>query len=167
MVSSTLNANDEKWGKQFAIDGKISSTSAGFYCSSLTDTAPWLQLKLVTPQTVSGLEVVNEGDPGWPGERLKMVEIRAGMEPVPDGKGMVPLKQNEKVAFFTGPGVRGKTHKIMFESPVRAQYITLQLTASKYLQINEVRVLAGKNRGHIFHLQLLGYMIIMYILNNN
>ena len=144
MVSSTQKNDDQKWGKQYAIDGKISSTYTGFYKSGKGDTAPWLQLKLVTPQTVSGLEVVNEGDPGWPGERLKMVEIRAGMEPVPDGKGMVPLKQNKKVAFFTGPGVRGKTHKIMFESPTRAQYITLQLTASKTLQINEVRVLVQR-----------------------
>ena len=142
MVSSTQKNDDQKWGKQYAIDGKISSTYTGFYKSGKGDTAPWLQLKLVSPQIVSGLEVVNRADSG--GERLKKLEIRAGMKPVPDGKGKPLLTQNERVAFFDGPGVTGKTHKIIFEKPILAQYITLQLTASKTLQINEVRVLVQR-----------------------
>ena len=40
IVSSTLKEDDQKWGKQYAIDGKISSTYTGFYKSRKSDTAP-------------------------------------------------------------------------------------------------------------------------------
>ena len=139
MVSSTKKGDAQKWGKQYAIDGKISSTRTGFYRSGKRDMAPWLQLKLVTPQTVSGLEVVNRAD-GY-GEHLKRLIIRAGMEAVPDRQPMALLRHNKRVAIFKGPGETGKTYEIMFEKPVLAQYITIQ-KEDYTLQINEVRVLS-------------------------
>ena len=112
------------------------------------DTYNWVQLELVSPKMVSGIEVINRVD--CCGNRLKDLEIRAGLESVPSGTtGNVLLKQNKRVGYFTGPGVNGKTHRIMFTSPTLGKFITLQLIGgnSKYLAFSEIKVLGSENKG--------------------
>ena len=97
---------------------------------------------------VSGIEVINRAD--CCGNRLKNLEIRAGLDSVPSGTtGNVLLKQNKRVGYFAGPGGNGETHRIMFTSPTVVKFITLQLIGRniKYLNLNEIKVLGNTNIG--------------------
>ena len=95
---------------------------------------------------VAGVEIFNTVN--CCGDRLSNLEIRAGLDPVPAGTtGQVLLTQNERVAFFAGPGENGGTYKVKFSSPKLVQFITLQLMDKNYLQLNEVKVIASKTAG--------------------
>merc|ERR1712106_737055 len=117
---------EECWGPQLAVDGKTILDRAplwdGYYHSK-TEDYPWLQIKLTSPQTITGLVIVNRYE--CCGERLKNLEIRAGLVPVLNGfRGL--LSVNKKVGFFPGPGVTGETYNINFPATT-AQYVTLQI----------------------------------------
>jgi len=124
----------------FAIDGfppnQDIGNSNGFH--SAQEDYPWFQLNLVSPQTVTGVLILNRIH--CCGERLENLEIRAGMTPVDAGfRGKLVV--NKKVGEFAGPGVTGETYTIEFDEEVTAQYITLQLTdPNSILQINEIKV---------------------------
>ncbi|KAJ7361901.1 BTB And C-terminal Kelch [Desmophyllum pertusum] len=86
-------------------------------------------------------------------ERLRNVEIRAGMEPVPEGftaqerghNASKKLKVNSRCGFFAGPADRFimEGHLITFNQPTLAQYITLQILEVEYLQINGIKINGG------------------------
>ena len=89
---------------------------------------------------MTGLVIVNRADKfGW---RLRNIEIRAGLSPVPSGfKGLLTV--NEKVGLFPGPGQKGKTYNINFAAATSALYVTLQITdKASILNLNEVTVVA-------------------------
>ena len=95
---------------------------------------------------VAGVEIFNRAD--CCGDRLRNLEIRAGLEPVPAGTtGRALLTQNERVGFFVGPGENGGTYKVMFSSPKLVQFITLQLMDKIWMNLNEVKVIASKTAG--------------------
>merc|ERR1712013_636329 len=129
----------------FAIDGfppnQDIGNSNGFH--SAQEDYPWFQLNLGSPQTVTGVLILNRIN--CCGERLKNLEIRAGMTPVDAGfRGKLAV--NKKVGEFAGPGVTGETYTIEFDEEVTAQYITLQLTdPNSILQINEIKVFREVN----------------------
>ena len=131
------------FGPHLAVDGKISTAKVDFYVSAKED-YPWLQIRLASPQVIAGLVIVNRYDSY--GERLKNVEIRAGLAPVPNGfKGLLTV--NKKVGSFPGPGGSGQTHIINFAADTTAQYVTIQIRdRSAILQLNEVTVVEeGEN----------------------
>ena len=137
-IASSVYANNfAVYGPELATDGKISANHAHFFHSS-TEDYPWLQIKLATPQEVSKLKIVNRQD--CCGDRLKNIEIRAGVSPVPNGfKGLLTV--NEKVGLFSGPGADGQTYTINFDAATTAMYVTLQRRdRSSVLQVNEVTV---------------------------
>ena len=135
------------WGPQFVNDFKISYTAYGVFISS-GEMYPWIEVKLNAPQTLSGVECVNRGDSG--AFRLAKLEVRAGMESVPSGVIGKMLTQNSKVGYYEGPGKLAETVEITFDSPTKAQYVTLQLTwGPTHLQLNEIKVL--KNCTPIHH----------------
>ena len=86
------------------------------------------------------------------------MEIRAGMAPVPDGftaqeKGAdanKKLEVNSRCGFFAGPpdGFAKDGHVIIFDRPILAQYITLQLLGAGYLQINGLKINGGDLLNH-------------------
>ena len=84
------------------------------------------------------------------GQRLRNVEVRAGMNRVPDDKqkpNQDRLTVNTKVATFGGPAHVLSTYRILFDvslGPVRAKYITLQILGTSYLEINEVAPMITK-----------------------
>merc|ERR1719206_48905 len=137
-TSSSLFNND--FLPEYAIDGfppnQDHRNTNGFH--SRPEDYPWFQLKLVSPQTVTGVLILNRIH--CCGERLENLEIRAGMTPVDAGfRGK--LVANKKVGKFAGPGVTGQTYTIEFDEEVTAQHITLQLTdPNSILQINEIKV---------------------------
>ena len=81
-MSSTYRRNAAKWGPEYGIDGKISISSKNILHTD-ADTYNWVQLELVSPKMVSGIEVINRVD--CCGNRLKDLEIRAGLDYVPGG----------------------------------------------------------------------------------
>ena len=127
------------YSPRFAIDGKISDIGRHFYHSKRED-FPWFQLR-IPEGYVSGVEIVARSD--CCGNRLKNIEIRAGMTSVPDGfKGQLTV--NTKVGFFPGPASNGQTFIISFDKRVLAKYITLQnIGEDVLLEINEVTILKG------------------------
>ena len=148
-TSSSVNGNIATYGPQLAVDGKIATGNTGFFLSS-TEDYPWLQIKLSSPQALTGLVIVNRADRF--GGRLKNLEIRAGVVPVPIGfKGL--LKFNKKAGHFPGPGKKGKTYNINFAAATSALYVTLQITdKASVLNLNEVTVNAEgkKNQSRIY-----------------
>ena len=90
-------------------------------------------------EDVVGLNIVTRGD--CCAERLKNLEVRAGMTRVPDTQGKRRLTVNTVVATFPGPAKPRQTYKICFDQEVRAKYVTLQILESSSLEINEVSII--------------------------
>ena len=145
IASSTFLNKYSLYGPQFAIDGVIRADKP-YFLHTNRDKYSWIQLKLSVPQMVAGVEIFNRAD--CCGDRLRNVEIRAGLDFVPTGTtGQSLLEHNERVTFFAGPGKNGGTYKVMFSSPRRVQFITLQLWDQNYLNLNEVKVIASEKLG--------------------
>ena len=143
ITTSSTYGSQAHYGPHFAIDGVLSNENKFFFHSNI-EPYNWAQLKLSRPQMVAGIEIFNRAD--CCGDRLRNLEIRAGLDPVPEGTtGDVLLTQNARVGFFPGPGANGGTYKIMFATPKLVQFITLQLFDRNYLQLNEVKVIADGN----------------------
>ena len=147
--SSVYSNQADKWGPKFAINGKISDSSIGYFHSQLDD-HPWLEVKLPSPVLILSLTIINRQDGCW--ERLRNLEVRAGMEPVPEeftasnrgNHGNKHLKVNTWCGYFAGPAQRSlEGPVIMFNKPTLVQYITLQILEEGYLQINGLKINGG------------------------
>merc|ERR1719312_1353044 len=105
-----------------SIDDKISHENSQFF-HSLSESNPWLELSMPEGY-ISGVEIVTRY--GCCADRVRDIEVRAGMDPVPNGfKGRLTI--NSKVATFVGPADDNlKTYRINFDRSVRAKYVTLQ-----------------------------------------
>ena len=68
------------------------------------------------------------------------MEIRAGLDPVPDGVSGKQLDVNIVCANFMGPGESGKEYDIQCLTPILAKYITIQILEKGTLQINELNI---------------------------
>ena len=124
------------WGPEYAIDGKISKGNDEFFHSEVED-YPWIQLELeMCDQELSGITIVARSD--CCADRLKNIEVRAGMRSVPDGfKGRWGV--NTQAAVFAGPATEGQFYRINFGRKIQAKYITIQsLDKGVSLEINEV-----------------------------
>ena len=89
---------------------------------------------------IKGVEIVTRW--GCCAERVENIEIRAGMDPVPNGfKGKLTV--NTKVATFVGPADANlKTYRVDFDESVLAKYVTLQRIRTRVtLEINEIRMI--------------------------
>ena len=139
-ASSLIGIN---YAPHFAIDDKISEQHSLFFHSQSED-YPWLEITMPEEDYVGGVEIVARW--GCCADRLKNIEIRAGMTRVPDGfKGQM-LEINTEVGEFPGPASNGQTITINFENIVLAKYITLQnMGRGVNLELNEVRILKGKD----------------------
>ena len=80
--SSVFIENPTNWGPQLAANGKVSNNSS-FYYHSENEMQPWLEVKLPSPILISSLTIINRQNGYW--DRLRNLEIRAGMEAVPEG----------------------------------------------------------------------------------
>ena len=148
--SSVYHGNLDKCGPKLAINGNISN-GGGYLFHSVSEMNPWLEVKLPSPVLISSVTITNRKDNCW--ERLVNVEIRAGMDPVPDGftaqeRGTDATKKldvNSRCGFFAGPPNRftEEGHVIFFDRPILAQYITLQLLGAGYFQINGLKINGG------------------------
>ena len=87
-------------------------------------------------QELSGITIVARSD--CCADRLKNIEVRAGMMSVPDGfKGRWGV--NTQAAVFAGPATEGQFYRINFGRKIQAKYITIQsLDKGVTLEINEV-----------------------------
>jgi len=147
--SSVYSNQADKWGPKFAINGKISDSSIGYFHSQLDD-HPWLEVKLPSPVLILSLTIINRQDGCW--ERLRNLEVRAGMEPVPEeftasnrgNHGNKHLKVNTWCGYFAGPAQRSLEGPVItFNKPTLVQYITLQILEEGYLQINGLKINGG------------------------
>ena len=146
---SSVYNNPTEFGPQMAANGKISNNANSFYHSA-NEMHPWLEVKLPSSILISSLTIINRQDACW--ERLKNLQIRAGMEAVPEGftartkgrDGDKTLDVNSPCGYFAGPGQRSAEGPvIMFDQPVLAQYITLQILEFGFLQINGLKINGG------------------------
>ena len=129
-----------QYGPETAIDDKISQEHLHFFHSK-TESNPWLELSMAEGY-ISGVEIVTRY--GCCADRVRDIEVRAGMDPVPSGfKGR--LTTNTKVATFDGPADANlKTYRINFDRGVLAKYVTLQRIGERVtLEINEVTMIKG------------------------
>jgi len=136
--SSQYGISDGLWSADYAIDGKISEENHNFF-SSLSESNPWLELSMPEGY-ISGVEIVTRY--GCCADRVRDIEVRAGMDPVPNGfKGRLTI--NTKVATFVGPADANlKTYRINFDRSILAKYVTLQrIGEGVSLEINEVTMI--------------------------
>ena len=147
--SSSIYANNAtNWGPKLAVNGIISDSGILYYHSE-EENYPWLEIKLPSPILISSLTIVNRRDDCW--DRLRNLEIRAGMEPVPEGftvrarghQGNGRLKVNSPCGHFAGPAEKLEGPVITFYQPTLAQYLTLQILERGYLQINGLKINGG------------------------
>ena len=80
--SSVYSRKSNYWGPRFAINGEISASST-FFCHSELENHPWLEVKLPSPVLISSVTIVNRQNSCR--ERLRRLEVRAGVVPVPEG----------------------------------------------------------------------------------
>ena len=138
--ASSQYASD--YGPLTAIDDKISRDHRHFF-HSRWESNPWLELSMPEGY-ISGVEIVTRYD--CCADRVRDIEVRAGMSPVPNGfKGELTI--NTKVATFVGPADANlKTYRINFDRSVLAKYVTLQKIGGHVtLEINEVTPLLENN----------------------
>ena len=147
--SSVYGENPTNWGPHLAANGKISNNDIHYYHSA-KEMQPWLEVRLPSPILISSLTIINRQNACW--DRLRNLEIRAGMEAVPEGftvsirgcDGDKKLEVNSLCGYFAGPAQRSAEGPvIMFNQPVLAQYITLQILEVGYLQINGLKINGG------------------------
>merc|ERR1719312_2314553 len=124
----------------YAIDGKISHENSKFFHSKF-ESDPWLELSMPEGY-ISGVEIVTRY--GCCAKRVRDIEVRAGVDRVPNGfKGRLTI--NSKVATFVGPADANlKTYRINFDRSVRAKYVTLQRIGVGTLEINEVTMIKSQ-----------------------
>ncbi|XP_078384194.1 uncharacterized protein LOC144666681 [Oculina patagonica] len=156
--SSVYSGKSSYWGPRFAINGELAANSMYFFHSEL-ENHPWLEVKFPSPVLVSSVTIVNRLN-GYQ-ERLRNLEVRAGIEPVPEGftaydrglEGNKKLEVNSRCGHFAGPARNLNEYvTITFDHPTLAQYITLQILDKEYLQINGI----GINEGDLLNYQ--GYL---------
>jgi len=128
-----------QYGPEKAIDGIISEGFGNIFHSG-NEEYPWLELSMPEGY-ISAIEIVRRYD--CCADRIRDLEIRAGMDPVPNNfKGMITV--NKKVASFDGPADTNlRSYRICFERSVRAKYVTIQKNNARNsidpaLEINEV-----------------------------
>ena len=128
------------------MDGKVSDTMDGVFRSEGED-HDWLEIPIVSPMRVEGIELTARNDKVILVNTLKKLEIRAGMDAA-SGTGDVMLTHNKKVGYYEGPAGQGEVVKIKFAFPATVKYITIQRSKTnngdKLLVINEVKVLKEK-----------------------
>ncbi|KAL9963979.1 hypothetical protein ACROYT_G027545 [Oculina patagonica] len=134
-----------RWGPKLAINGEISNSDEYFFQSRL-EMNPWLEVMLPSPVLISSVTIVNGGR-----VHVRNIEVRAGMDPVPEDftefeRGNTADKQlevNSRCGHFAGPDRRVTgimDHVVIFEQPILAQYITLQMLDFGYLQVNGLKI---------------------------
>ncbi|KAM7450754.1 hypothetical protein ABFA07_001462 [Porites harrisoni] len=139
--SSVYGTNNlHNWGPKFAIDGEVSNNDY-FYFHSEHEMHPWLEVRFPSPVLISSVTIINRKNGCW--ARLRNVEVRAGMTPVPDGftardrgyHSNKKLQVNNQCGHFEGParGFVSEGHTIVFDRPTLAQYVTLQILDKEYL----------------------------------
>ena len=79
---SILLTSSNQFGPTFAIDGDVSNRNHLFFHSELK-MHPWLEVKLPFPVLISCVTNINCKDSCW--DRLRNVEVRAGMTPTSEG----------------------------------------------------------------------------------
>ena len=128
------------YGPSFVNDLKEVSTASQSFTSA-SENHPWVEVKLKVAQEFTGVEFVNRGDGNF-ASHLKKVEVRAGLESVPEGFAGAMLTINDKVGSYDGPAGSKEKVQVMFDSgPVVAQYLTLQLEGtSSHLCLNEIYI---------------------------
>ena len=152
---SSVYSNVNQFGPKFAIDGEVSNKNHIFFHSEL-EMHPWLEVKFPFPVLISSVTIINRKDSCW--DRLRNVEVRAGMTPVPEGFTAVyrGLQSNKKLevntpcGHFEGParGFVSEGYTIVFDRPTLAQYITLQILEKQFLQINGLKINGGDLLNH-------------------
>ena len=154
--SSVYGKNNlHNWGPKFAIDGEVSNNDY-FYFHSDHEMHPWLEVRFPSPVLISSVTIINRKNGCW--ARLRNVEVRAGMTPVPDGfterdrghDSNKKLQVNNQCGHFEGPsrGFVSEGHTIVFDRPTLAQYVTLQILDKEYLQINGLKINGGDLLNH-------------------
>ena len=153
--SSVYWMNLHNWGPKCAIDGEVSDTDC-FYFHSDVEMHPWLEVRFPSPVLISSVTIINRKNSCW--ARLRNVEVRAGMTPVPDGftardrghDSNKKLQVNNQCGHFEGPsrGFVSEEHTIVFDRPTLAQYVTLQILDKEYLQINGLKINGGDLLNH-------------------
>jgi len=120
--------NINKWGPQLAMPGGAHKDTGYFH--SKAEHRPWLRVEIPL-QRLRGITVINRKD--CCGERLKNLEIRAGMRRSLHNRLVARLSQ----------GKTGGSYTFHFRRPVTAKYISFQIVApgKHYLQINGIRLL--------------------------
>ena len=85
------------------------------------------------------------------GERLKNVEVRAGLETLPKnhrGK----INKNKICNTFEGPGEDGKVVTIRCDSLIKADYITVQILGNdSILEVNEMDLIIPTGSPYTMH----------------
>ena len=152
---SSVYSNVNQFGPKFAIDGEVSNKNQLFFHSEL-EMHPWLEVKFPFPVLISSVTIINRKDSCC--DRLRNVEVRAGMTPVPEGFTAVyrGLQSNKKLevntpcGHFEGParGFVSEGYTIVFDRPTLAQYITLQILEKQFLQINGLKINGGDLLNH-------------------
>jgi len=100
-----------------------------FFHSALEDN-PWLRIQLNKPTEITSITFGNRK--GCCGDRLKNLEIRAGMN---------NDMTNDVVGTFKGPGKTGEQYTIRLQRAVVAEFLTFQIRGKQqYLQIEGIRL---------------------------
>ena len=144
---SSVYSNVNQFGPKFAIDGEVSNKNHLFFHSEL-EMHPWLEVKFPFPVLISSVTIINRKDSCW--DRLRNVEVRAGMTPTSEGftardrgrHSNKKLEVNTRRRHLEGParGFVSEGHTIVFDRPTLARHITLQILEKQFLQIKCLKI---------------------------
>ena len=93
---------------------------------------------------VSSVTVVTRED--CCGDLFRNVEVRAGVEPVPEQFSNRRLEVNTVCGYFSGPGQTGARHEIGCQAGITANYVTIQKLEKGELHVRDVEI-NGQSQG--------------------
>jgi hypothetical protein len=115
-----------------AIDGLVV-----FFFLSKEEIKPWFQIDFGATIIVKAIKITAGIE--CCGEKLRDVSIHVGFKPAVIGA----VVTNTECAYYKGPSAAGKVQKITCQTPLRGQYLQVQMRDSSpsTLQINEIEVI--------------------------
>lgn len=131
---------EKNFGPRFAVDGFVTDYGWDFFSTDPKGTMnPWIELKLAARKTISSVNIKHRPDCCW--DNFKNIEIRAGVERLGENVEGELININTVCATFEGPGGWNKEgYTIVCDTPIEADYITVQMREEGVLQINELTV---------------------------
>ena len=140
--ASSVYSAVKNFGAHLAVDGFVTDYNWHFFSSNSGALYPWIELKLTLRKSITSVTIKLR--PDCCQDNFKNIEIRAGLDRLGESAEGELININTVCGTFEGPGRRNpgytEGYTIECDTPIEADFITVQMLEEGVLQINELTV---------------------------